>query len=50
MKLIGTIEVVTGPEKGFKETTVEAEQYDDAYAQLVNALVEGERLASVRRA
>ena len=48
VKLIGTIEVVTGPEKGFRESSVEAEQYEDAYAQLVNALAEGERLTSVR--
>lgn len=43
VKLLGTIEVVTDPEKGFRETTVEAERYEDAYAQLVNALAEGER-------
>lgn len=49
MKLIGTIDVVDSPEMGIKESSVEAEQYDDAYAQLVNALAAGERLLSVRR-
>ena len=43
------IEAVNSPEVGIRESTVEAGEYEEAYALLVGTLAEGERLISVRR-
>ncbi|MGA7205857.1 MAG: hypothetical protein WBX27_14630 [Specibacter sp.] len=50
MQLIAQINSRSDPKKPYREQTVEADSYENAYQQIADSLAEDDRLLSVRYA